>query len=175
MSLHDLLLEYRKAKKDLVSLYNRTTDKEERSLISDMIGDCEFMERWLGTGRMPGNRRGTDRLSVYQRTKVWDPSWMEQPISKPAGTDRELTEEERFNDAMSNLSERERQCFVLHTAFRFSIRQIAEELDLKKRTVQTNLQKELGKAGVLMLLIFHNSREGLRLFFMHFSTLLIQT
>ncbi|SCW86435.1 Sigma-70, region 4 [Paenibacillus tianmuensis] len=57
---------------------------------------------------------------------------MEQLISKPAGPDRELTEDERFklNDAMCNLSEQERQCFVLHVAFRFSMRQIAEELDL---------------------------------------------
>ncbi|WP_268808305.1 hypothetical protein [Paenibacillus tyrfis] len=44
MSLHDLLLDYRKAKKDLISLYNRTVDKEDRSLISDMIRDCEFVE-----------------------------------------------------------------------------------------------------------------------------------
>ncbi|WP_163855783.1 sigma-70 family RNA polymerase sigma factor [Paenibacillus elgii] len=143
MSLHDLLLEYRKAKKDLISLYNRTVDKEDRSLISDMISDCEFVEQWLETGRMPGSRRGIDRRSVYQRTKVWDPSWMEQLITKPAGPERELTEDERFklNDAMCNLSERERQCFVLHIAFRFSMRQIAEELDLKKRTVQTNIER----------------------------------
>ncbi len=68
---------------------------------------------------------------------------MRQLITKPAGPDRELTEDERFklNDAMSNLSERERQCFVLHVAFRFSMRQIAEELDLKKRIVQTNIER----------------------------------
>lgn len=33
MSLHDLLLEYRKAKKDLITLSNKTVDKEDRSLI----------------------------------------------------------------------------------------------------------------------------------------------
>ncbi|XOK58381.1 hypothetical protein ACJ7K1_17455 [Paenibacillus elgii] len=77
-------------------MYNRTVDKEDRSLISDMISDCEFVEQWLETGRMPGSRRGIDRRSVYQRTKVWNPSWMEQLITKPAGPDRELTEDERM-------------------------------------------------------------------------------
>ncbi|WP_369077338.1 sigma factor-like helix-turn-helix DNA-binding protein [Paenibacillus elgii] len=52
-----------------------------------------------------------------------------------------MTEDERFklHDAMCNLTERKRQCFVLHIAFRFTMRQIAEELDLKKKTVQTNI------------------------------------
>ncbi|WP_189597256.1 hypothetical protein [Paenibacillus elgii] len=45
MSLYDLLLDYRKAKKDLISSYNQTIDKEDGSLISDIISDCEFVEQ----------------------------------------------------------------------------------------------------------------------------------
>ncbi|SCW86437.1 hypothetical protein SAMN04487970_107912 [Paenibacillus tianmuensis] len=45
MSQHNLLLGYRKAKKDLISLYNNTVDKEDRSLISDILATANLLSR----------------------------------------------------------------------------------------------------------------------------------
>jgi DNA-directed RNA polymerase specialized sigma24 family protein len=144
MSQHDLLIQYRKARGDLVKLRNRTADKEDRKHLADMIADCEFITEWLSTGRRPGSRRGIDRRSVYELTKVWDPEWFEDFIPPVAATaEYEITLSDEFNidGALTSLSERERQCYVLHVGFDYTMMQVAHELQITKASVQTHINR----------------------------------
>ncbi|MGG1519551.1 sigma factor-like helix-turn-helix DNA-binding protein [Paenibacillus oryzisoli] len=144
MSLHDLLLQYMKTVQNLTAMKEQAERQEDQKLLAEMIGDCEYIVLWLRTGRAPGNRRGVERRSVYELTKVWDPSWFESFTGVPvADSVRELTAKEEFglHDAMAALSERERQCYILHIGFEFSWEQVARELNITIRTVRTHYQR----------------------------------
>ncbi|KZE79298.1 hypothetical protein AV654_17670 [Paenibacillus elgii] len=158
MSQHDLLIQYKKARKDLVTLRNRSEDRNDRKLLKQMIDDCEFVAEWLSTGRRPGSRRGIDRRSVYELTKVWDPEWIEEfiPQVPAAGPEYRLSARNvfRLHDAMINLSERERQCYVLHVGFDYSMSQVASELGIKKASVQYYIQQAKKKIEQNMTSLF---------------------
>lgn len=143
-SQHDLLLQCKKGRRDLSARHRKSDSKEERSLLAEMIGDLEFVIEWLSTGRQPEARRGIDRRSVYQLTQVWDPEWFKEFVAPVAATSEyELTLSDEFSldDAMTGLSERERQCFVLRVGFDYSPQQIAEELGITRRSVRTHLER----------------------------------
>lgn len=153
-------------------------DKQERVAISDLmdpikieknalaasVSDLEYSIEWMETGYPPGYRRPMERRSISQRTKVWDPQWMEHLTAyefefEVAEVGRQLTTEEEWmiEDALRNLSERERQCYVLHHAIGLSLQSIANEMDVKKGSVQVMLRRAdekiaLNKANNLFLL-----------------------
>ena len=153
-------------------------DKQERVAISDLmdpikieknalaasVSDLEYSIEWMETGYPPGYRRPMERRSISQRTKVWDPQWMEHLTAyefefEVAEVGRQLTIEEEWmiEDALRNLSERERQCYVLHHAIGLSLQSIANELDIKKGSVQVMLRRAdekiaFNKANNLFLL-----------------------
>lgn len=121
--------------------------KAQKELLGGMIVDCEFALEWMRIGGNPDRRRGTDKQGVYARS--WDPAWIDS-YSSPNGwyTDRtefsgELTDEQRFRieEAMRDLSVREKQCFMLYHVDGMSLRDIAVDLSLAKSTVQTNIER----------------------------------
>ncbi|KEO84769.1 sigma factor-like helix-turn-helix DNA-binding protein [Tumebacillus flagellatus] len=147
-SQHDLLLQYKKTRRDLRAKHDRTESKEDQALLSQMIGDVEFVIEWLSTGRQPESRRGIDRRSVYELTKVWDPEWFKEFVAPVAATSEyelSLSDEFSLDDAMTGLSERERQCYVLHVGFDYSMLQVAQELNIKKASVQNHLKEAAKK------------------------------
>lgn len=138
--------------------------KLEKNAIAASVSDIEYSIEWMETGYPPGYRRPMERRSISQRTKVWDPQWMEYLTAyefefEPAEVGRPLTREEewKIEDALRNLSERERQCYVLHHAIGMSMQSIALEMDIKKGSVQVMLQRAdkkiaFNKANNLFLL-----------------------
>jgi RNA polymerase sigma-70 factor (ECF subfamily) len=138
--------------------------KLEKNAFAASVSDIEYGIEWLRTGYPPGYRRPMERRSISQRTKVWDPQWMEYLTAyefefEPAEVGRPLTREEewRIEDALRTLSERERQCYVLHHAIGMSMQNIANEMGIKKGTVQNMLQRAdkkiaFNKANNLFLL-----------------------
>lgn len=123
--------------------------KLERNAMAAIVSDLEYSIEWMTTGYPPGWRREMDRRSVAQRTRVWDPAWMEYLTAyeiefqqeEEEGRCLQAHEQYAIEDAMHNLSERERQCFVLHHGCGMSLQQIAQELDTKKSTVQSYLER----------------------------------
>ncbi|WP_438498030.1 sigma factor-like helix-turn-helix DNA-binding protein [Paenibacillus sp. IHBB 3054] len=138
--------------------------KLEKNAIAASVSDLEYSIEWMQTGYPPGYRRPMERRSISQRTKVWDPQWMEYLTAyefefEPAEVGRPLTMEEewKIEDALRNLSERERQCYVLHHAIGMSLQSIANEMDIKKGSVQVMLRRadqkiDYNKANNLFLL-----------------------
>ncbi|WP_341348615.1 sigma factor-like helix-turn-helix DNA-binding protein [Paenibacillus sp. FSL H3-0469] len=126
--------------------------KLEKNTIAAIVSDLQYSIEWMETGYPPGYRRPMERRSVSQRTKVWDPQWMEYLTAyefefEAAEVGRPLTQEEEWmiEDALRNLSERERQCYVLHYGCSFSLRQVGLELNLKKSAVQSYLLRAKAK------------------------------
>jgi len=137
-----------------------TKDKAQRELLGSMLSDCDFALEWLKTGRRPGTRRGVERA---YKVSSWDPAWLEAYHS-PNGWSvqrerRDLTADERFRieDAMRDLTDRERQCFMMYHVDGMSEYDIAQELHLGRSTVQTYLERakekiEYAKMSSLFLL-----------------------
>lgn len=138
--------------------------KMEKNALAASVSDLEYSIEWMQTGYPPGYRRPMERRSISQRTKVWDPQWMEHLTAyefefEVAEVGRQLTREEEWmiEDALRNLSERERQCYVLHHAIGLSLQSIANEMDIKKGSVQVMLRRAdekiaFNKANNLFLL-----------------------
>lgn len=135
-SVTDLIPGYRETRRKLQQMRQRTDDAADKERIGGMLGDVEYALEWLETGRNPKSLRGVERR--YERP--WAPEWLDRYAS-PSGwsierDSRDLTEEERFRieEAMRDLSPRERQCFMMHKVDGMSFGEIGKELHIDKRT-----------------------------------------
>jgi RNA polymerase sigma factor (sigma-70 family) len=103
---------------------------------------------WLDSGRRPGNKRGIERRAAYQREKLMDPVRMQAYISEsPAGSPANLSDWQRFQikDALSKLSDRERECYVLAHGECFSFSEIAGMLGVSKGSVEVYVTRAQSK------------------------------
>lgn len=145
----ELIMEYEEGRKELYNMKRNLGDSEldklDKTQINSMINDMSFAIDWMKIGRRPGNLRGIDKRSAYQRRALLDmdlfPSWDIKP--EP----RELTEKEKkaIINILVDLSHRERQCYLLHMAEGWSLQEIADELNLAKRTVQQYVDRAKAK------------------------------
>lgn len=140
-----LIIEYEEGRKDLYELKNRLgvseLDKLDRTQINSMINDMAYSIEWMKRGRRPGNLRGVDKRSAYQRRVLLDmdlfPSWDIEPEQ------RKLTEKEKkvVYEVLLLLSHRERQCYLLHMAQGWTMQEIADELKITKSSVQKYVER----------------------------------
>ncbi|TRY24333.1 sigma-70 family RNA polymerase sigma factor [Brevibacillus sp. LEMMJ03] len=155
--MQDLLKEYKETRRQLKRAYEARREGEkvldnqaitERQLLSEMIGDVEYVIEWLETGRRPGNRRGIERRATQQRVRLMDPIRMQAFVARStAGSPANLTEWERqqIEDALCVLSERERECYVLAHGECFSYEAIADMLGISKSSVATHIKRAQAK------------------------------
>jgi positive control factor len=151
--MQDLLKEYKETRRQLKRAYESRKEGEkvldnqaitERQLLSEMIGDVEYVIEWLETGRRPGNRRGIERQAAYQRERLMDPVRMQAFAARStAGSPANLTEWQlhQIEDALCVLSERERECYVLAHGECFTHSQIADMLGITKSSVDTHIKR----------------------------------
>jgi positive control factor len=151
-----LINEYTIGKKELEKYRDQldtddSLDQEERKIISSMISDMEYALEWLKKGRRPGNRRGIERRSVYQRTALMNNMdiFTSLELSEP---NIQLTEEQRKKlvDILIDFSLRERQCYLMHMAKGMSYAEIAKELNISRRTVQQYVERAKEKVKKLV-------------------------
>src|SRR5699024_6021726 len=127
-----LLIEYEDGRKELThiknELGNTDLDQEDTKQINSMINDMSFSIEWLKKGRRPGNLRGIDKRSAYQRRALIDMDLF--PSLEVEPEERALNQEEKgaIIDILANLSHRERQCYLLHMANGLSLSEIGKEL-----------------------------------------------
>ncbi len=122
----------------------RRADADDKKVISGMVSDCEYVIEWLETGRRPGNKRGIERRAAYQREKLVDPLRMQAYVKNAkAGSPSNLTDWQRFQieDALSRLSERERECYVLAHGECFPFSDIADMLGISKGSVEEYIER----------------------------------
>lgn len=135
---------YRRSRRIARRVQRLSKDKAERKVIGEMVSECEYVIEWLQSGKRPGNKRGIERRAAYQREKLMDPLRMQAFVrDSKAGSPANLTDWQRFQieDALSRLSPRERECYVLSHGECFSFREIALMLNITKSGVQEYVER----------------------------------
>lgn len=150
--MEDLLFEYKRALKNTKKLYKPYQDEQgltaeqlnDKKLIRNMMTDLEYVIDWLENGREPGIRRAIDRRDSYKRMLLKDPriidTFSEQSAFEPA-QEVSAYDKARIESALSALTAREKEIFILHKVEQFSYERIAAMLGIKKSTVQTNVKR----------------------------------
>jgi DNA-directed RNA polymerase specialized sigma subunit, sigma24 homolog len=118
--------------------------------INAFISNVMYVIAWLSRGHAPAPRRGIHRRSRQQREVLIDPLKM-QSYANPAacGSPTTLSGWERFaiDEAMNNLSERERECYIMKYGQCFSENEIARFLNVSRPTVQKFLKRAEAKVN----------------------------
>lgn len=145
--MEKMLKKYREARSVLMG-YKLRCPEEEKAIVGSMISDLQLSIEWMQTGLPPGRRRGIHRLSYQQRTTYLDPQYL-QSYAQPAacGSPTTLSDSERFriDEALHDLSEREKQAYILHKALNFSLYQTSLEMAVSKGTVQKYIERATEK------------------------------
>ena len=125
--------------------------EEDQAIVSGMISDIRFTIEWLRTGKRPGARRGIERRAAYQRERPADPLVIQRYVRSTADghnwTDLQqescVTEWDRtrIEDALSVLTEREKEMYLMSRGNMLSFEQIANILVISKSTVQTTIER----------------------------------
>ncbi|MBM0064946.1 sigma-70 family RNA polymerase sigma factor [Alkalicoccobacillus gibsonii] len=129
-----------------VVLTENGKEKREDEIVGNMISDLKYAIEWIETGRRPGAKRDIDRRSVYELTYHMDPVVLEnyaraeEPIEEEPV---ELTEGDklRIDDALSVLTESEKDVFMMYHVQQLSMEQIAQCRKVKKTSVQNQLER----------------------------------
>lgn len=141
-----LLAEYEDGRKGLKSMKDSLNlddlaDQEDKKQINSMINDMSFSIEWLKKGRRPGNLRGIDRRSAYQRRALLNMDLFPSLDIEPE--ERVLSDDEKraIINILVELSHRERQCYLLHMANGLSMQSISDELNISKSAVQIYINR----------------------------------
>lgn len=121
------------------------SDMEDLTQINSMIESMSFCIDWMATGRQPGTYRGAEKRAIYQRQYIEDMDTIPDIVEQLEEDHKHLyiSKEERLilADIFASMSHRERQCYVLHEGQGMSMGKIADEVGLKKRTVQQYIER----------------------------------
>ena len=120
-------------------------DMQDKRQINSMINDMSFSIDWMKKGRRPGNLRGIDRRSAYQRRVLMDMDLFPSLDIEPEQRTLSESEKSAIREILIDLSHRERQCYLLHMAQGWSMQEIAEELNIKKSSVQKFIERAKNK------------------------------
>lgn len=145
-----LLEEYEEGRRDLGNMKGNLNlelleDQQDKNQINSMINDMSFSIDWMKKGRRPGNMRGIDRRSAYQRRALLDMDMFPSLDIEPEERALQEDEKEALVNILMDLSHRERQCYLLHMANGMSMQEIAVELEIKKPTVQKFIERAKNK------------------------------
>lgn len=142
---HRMLQRYlKKCEKERIDESGEYMEHADVKIVKEAISDINFAIEWMHTGRRPGNKRGIERRAAYQREKLMDPIRMQAFTQQhTAGSPANLTEWQRFQieDALSNLSPLERDCFEMAYGKCIPQSEIATMLSLTKGNVSTILKR----------------------------------
>src|SRR5690625_4454270 len=125
----------------LKDLGNNERDKDDKTYINSMIDSVTDIIDWLDTGINPFFPAGIDRRHAYDVTRLSNmdliPEITEQLEPEPV----ELTDEQKriITRIFQTLTDRERDCFILHHCLMMSFSEIAKDLHISKSTVQTHI------------------------------------
>jgi positive control factor len=148
--MEELLKQYRESLRLAKKLLEKASD-EDKKIIRGMISDLEFAIEWMTTGRRPGNRRGIERRAAYQREKPFDPLLMQKFFrsSEPTYEWDDHQEEslitewdrQRIEDALSVLTDREREVYLMSRGYCLTYSEIANYLCISSSSVQTMIER----------------------------------
>ncbi|PFF75830.1 RNA polymerase subunit sigma-24 [Bacillus cereus] len=149
--MEELVKQYKKSLKK-IKKSKETAEEEELKIYSEMISDIEFALEWMQTARRPGNRRGIERRAAYQREKVCDPLLMQRYFRSMDDNGYEwdnykkehvISEWEKIQveDALSVLTKREKEIYLMAKGYSLSYSKIANYLLISRSSVQKMMER----------------------------------
>jgi positive control factor len=148
--MEKLLFSYNEQLITTRSMLKNASDRD-KSLLNGMIRDLQFAIEWMETGRQPGNKRGVERLAAYQRERPFDPLLMQRFFRSQDETyswdDAEnesvitSAEQEMIEDALSVLTAKEKEVYLMSRGHCLSYSQIANCLCISSSSVQTMIER----------------------------------
>ncbi len=138
-------MEYKRGKKALERMKPNITDPNELKILNEMIADMDYAIDWMRRGDRPNlTGRAIKQKNAYARRSLINmdlfPSLQVEP-SKEISNERKKA----VMKILMALTERQMNCFLLHTAHCRSLQEIADELGIKKRTVQEHIETARAK------------------------------
>lgn len=140
----DKLIKKYKGSLKIVRILQLRASGEDRKHLNSMASDLQYAIDWMQTARQPGNRRGIDRRAAYQREIPMDPNSIpkyEAFMQRDYCQTVTKSDVERIQDALSVLTEREREVYLMAKVDCFSYAQIALILRLAKATIQETIER----------------------------------
>ena len=149
--MQGLIEQYKAGLKGLNRMMIHASEEDLKHLKS-MESDIRYALEWMRTGKRPGNRRGIERRAAYQREKPVDPLLMQRYFrntdSDVYSWDDHLQEDAigywdkiRIEDALSTLTEREKEIYLMSKGHGLSRSQIAKYLVVSKSTIQDAIER----------------------------------
>lgn len=127
----------------------------------------EFAINWMKTGHPPGNIRGVERRAAYEKEKPIDPLLMQRYFRSQEPTyswdDHEQehvitpSEKQVIDAAMSSLSPKELEVFLMFKGYSFSQYKIAEMMGISRSSVKTMINRANKKVSKIL----QESKEGI--------------
>lgn len=145
-----LLLSYKKSLAECKGMIPGASN-QDKSLLNGMIRDLKYAIEWMETGRQPGNKRGVERLAAYQRERPFDPLLMQRFFRSRDETYAweeavnesviSSAEQEMIEDALSVLTAKEKEVYLMSRGHCLSYSQIATYLCISSSSVQTMIER----------------------------------
>ncbi|MRC50882.1 sigma-70 family RNA polymerase sigma factor, partial [Bacillus thuringiensis] len=135
--------------------------EKDISIINEMISDINYSLEWMHTAKQPGKTRGIERRAAYEREKPCDPLLMQRYVRSTVipvyEWDTEVKESVisewdriQLEDALSTLTEREKEIYIMSRGYGFTQDKISNLLKLQRTTVQEYLKRADKKIGERM-------------------------
>lgn len=153
-----LLNQYEIAREELKDMVKKLgadkQDQEDKKVLNSMIDSTSKIIKWLETGRNPYYEQGIDVNGAYHITHLSNMDILPD-ITAQLQEEREplylTTQQKRtIKKVFDTLSNRQRDCFILHEAKGLSMSQVGNELGIAKTTVQNhveNAREKIKKMG----------------------------
>jgi positive control factor len=148
--MEKLLLSYKESLSKAKRMIEKASDRD-KSLLNGMIRDLQYAIEWMETGRQPGNRRGVERLAAYQRERPFDPLLMQRFFrSQDEAYEWDESEnesvissaeQEMIEDALSVLTSKEKEVYLMSRGHCLSYSQIANYLCISSSSIQTMIER----------------------------------
>ncbi len=124
-------------------------NQKDETYVNSMIESMTYSIDWMRTGRQPDSYRGVDKRDKY-RAKFYDDMDILPDINEELRKEREplyMSRDERKHllKVFEKFSYREKQCYTMYVAEQLTMQQIADRLNLKKRTVQQYIERARDK------------------------------
>lgn len=141
MSLRTMIYEYRKSIRLANKAYESAKLDTDKIIIGSMLSDMHYAMAWIHCGHNPEFKRG-----AYQHSKVHflDPEIMDtfsDEGNAPAPVNIGDQDMRKLNYALSQLTERETDIYVMHHAEMLPMEEIADLLGVKKSTIATTIRR----------------------------------
>lgn len=138
----------------LAALGDSERDIDDKKKINSMINSTSDIIEWLETGVNPYFQQGVDVNHAYHIKHVGNMDLIPD-IAEQITEEREplvLTDEQKkvLQKVFNTLSDRERDCFLLHEGQNMSMSEVGKKLGIAKTTVQNHIENARKKISRLV-------------------------